>query len=60
MIARGEYGGSYMSLTPGHPNVISDAQHQQMVDSLVMFGNLESDANLKSAGISNDWPIGRG
>eukprot|EP00697_Spironema_sp_BW2_P002107 gnl/Spiro4/12829_TR6795_c0_g1_i1.p1 gnl/Spiro4/12829_TR6795_c0_g1~~gnl/Spiro4/12829_TR6795_c0_g1_i1.p1 ORF type:complete len:451 (+),score=161.42 gnl/Spiro4/12829_TR6795_c0_g1_i1:47-1354(+) len=60
LIANPEFGGSYHSLTPGHPNKISDAEYQKLVDSHIMFKDMAADSYLSSAGISNHWPYGRG
>lgn len=61
-----EYGGSVYSLTPEfgpsekNPNLISDAKYKELVDAHIMFKNMDDDPYLKSAGIANDWPYGRG
>jgi protein-arginine kinase len=54
------YGGHYYSLTPGNSSFINDAEYQDLVDQHLMFKNMGSDRFLKAAGISNDWPHGRG
>eukprot|EP00301_Raphidiophrys_heterophryoidea_P024422 c7926_g1_i1.p1 GENE.c7926_g1_i1~~c7926_g1_i1.p1 ORF type:complete len:369 (+),score=107.30 c7926_g1_i1:48-1154(+) len=55
-----EHGGSYNSLTPGHPNFINEEQYQKLVDDHIMFKDMSADPYLNTAGISSDWPIGRG
>jgi hypothetical protein len=60
-----DYGGNVYSLSPDlggepNPNLISDAKYQQLVKSHVMFKDMDADPYLKSAGISSDWPYGRG
>ena len=61
-----EYGGNVYSLSPDHgegvenPNLISDEKYQELVDAHVMFKDMDADPYLKSAGISSDWPYGRG
>ena len=55
-----EYGGGYNSLTPDHPNFITQEQYQQLVDDHIMFKDMAADPYLKSAGIASDWPFGRG
>ncbi len=61
-----KYGGKVYSLSPdlgedeSNPNLISEETYKELVDSHVMFKDMSSDSFLKSAGISNDWPYGRG
>jgi len=65
------YGGRINSLTPNedwkevtgeeaNPNLISPERYQELVDHHVMFKDMAADPFLNSAGISNDWPCGRG
>lgn len=60
LIANPEYGGSYNSLTPGHPNHITEAQYDQLVKEHIMFKDMSADTYLSSAGIASEWPFGRG
>eukprot|EP00957_Ditylum_brightwellii_P204369 15338896-Ditylum_brightwellii.AAC.1 len=61
-----KYGGKVHSLTPdfgdsgANPNLISDEEYKSLVDAHVMFKDMDADPYLKSAGISSDWPYGRG
>mmetsp|Transcript_3945 Transcript_3945/g.4581 ORF Transcript_3945/g.4581 Transcript_3945/m.4581 type:complete len:387 (-) Transcript_3945:326-1486(-) len=61
-----KYGGKVHSLTPdfgelgANPNLITEDEYQQLVDAHVMFKDMAADPYLNSAGISNDWPYGRG
>ena len=61
-----KYGGKIYSLTPDfgedgdNPNLISQEKYQQLVETHVMFKDMDADPYLKSAGISSDWPYGRG
>lgn len=62
-----KYGGKIYSLTPDfgdeageNPNLISQGKYQELIDSHVMFKDMDADPYLKSAGISSDWPYGRG
>lgn len=61
-----KYGGKVHSITPdfGHnsenPNLISAKEYQDLVNAHVMFKDMSEDPYLQSAGISNDWPYGRG
>jgi creatine kinase len=61
-----DYGGSIFSLTPDfgegaeNPNKISDEKYKELVDAHVLFKDMDADPYLKSAGISSDWPYGRG
>jgi len=54
------YGGKYCSLTPSHKDNIDLTAYQQLVDDHIMFKNMDDDPYLASAGISGDWPYGRG
>ena len=64
--ANPEYGGKVYSLSPdlgegeANPNLISEEKYQELVDAHVMFKDMDADPYLKSAGISSDWPYGRG
>jgi len=66
LISMPEYGGSVFSLTPEfsetepNPNKISDEKYKELVDAHIMFKDMDADPYLKSAGISSDWPYGRG
>merc|ERR1711991_407927 len=61
-----EFGGQVYSLTPdfgdgeANPNKIDDAKYNELVKAHVMFKDMDADPYLKSAGISADWPYGRG
>ena len=54
------FGGCYVSLTPGSPYEISSAQYLQLVAEHKMFKDMSADSYLSVAGISADWPYGRG
>jgi len=66
LIADEKFGGTVYSLTPDfgegvpNPNLITQEKYQELVDAHVMFKDMDADAFLKSAGISSDWPYGRG
>ena len=55
-----EYGGQYYSLTPGNPCFIDDATYNELVDTHIMFKNMDVDRYLTAAGIASNWPYGRG
>jgi len=55
-----DFGGRYLSLTPDSPYQISEEQYQQLVDEHKMFKDMSADPYLSAAGISSDWPYGRG
>merc|ERR1711998_702722 len=66
-----DFGGDIYSITPDHgmngagdkivnPNFISKEKYQSLVDAHVMFKDMDEDPYLKAAGISSDWPYGRG
>jgi creatine kinase len=55
-----EYGGRYVSITPGHPKQISEAEYEELVAAHIMFKDMSADRYLLSAGIAADWPEGRG
>ena len=54
------FGGKYLSITPGSPHHIDDAEYQRRVQAHQMFKDMSGDRYLDIAGISNDWPFGRG
>ena len=55
-----KFGGQYRSITPGHPNEITDEEYKKLVKDHKMFKDMSADPYLNSAGISNHWPQGRG
>jgi len=60
LIADKRYGGRYVSITPGHKNSISDSEYNDLVKAHIMFKDMSADSFLSQAGISSDWPYGRG
>jgi len=65
LVAMPEFGGRVYSLTPdfgseANPNLISQEEYQKLIDEHIMFKDMSADPYLKSAGIANDWPYGRG
>eukprot|EP01094_Clydonella_sp_ATCC50884_P018357 TRINITY_DN3384_c0_g1_i1.p1 TRINITY_DN3384_c0_g1~~TRINITY_DN3384_c0_g1_i1.p1 ORF type:complete len:388 (+),score=173.34 TRINITY_DN3384_c0_g1_i1:45-1166(+) len=60
LMADASLGGRYVSLTPGHKNHISEEEYADLVQRHLMFKRMDKDAFLKAAGISRDWPVGRG
>eukprot|EP01002_Notosolenus_urceolatus_P000144 NODE_1036_length_1607_cov_186.487805_g795_i2.p2 GENE.NODE_1036_length_1607_cov_186.487805_g795_i2~~NODE_1036_length_1607_cov_186.487805_g795_i2.p2 ORF type:complete len:459 (-),score=173.89 NODE_1036_length_1607_cov_186.487805_g795_i2:119-1495(-) len=60
LIADPAYGGRYYSLTPGHKDSIDDEKYKELVKSHLMFKSMADDSFLATAGISSDWPVGRG
>ena len=60
LIAMPEYGGKYVSITPGHDHEISAEEYDALVDAHIMFKDMSADNYLLAAGIASDWPHGRG
>jgi creatine kinase len=60
LIEMKDFGGRYLSITPGSPHEIDDAEYQRRVAAHQMFKDMSADRFLNVAGISNDWPYGRG
>jgi len=60
LIADPKYGGKYVSITPGHKNLIDAAEYEKYVKAHIMFKDMSADSYLVSAGIAMDWPHGRG
>jgi creatine kinase len=60
LIAMPEYGGKYVSITPGHDLEISAEEYDALVAAHIMFKDMSADSYLLAAGIANDWPHGRG
>jgi hypothetical protein len=56
LIAAEEYGGKYVSITPGHPREISAEEYEALVTAHIMFKDMSADSFLTSAGIASDWP----
>ncbi len=55
-----DYGGLYLSITPGSPHEIDSAEYDRRVAAHQMFKDMSGDRYLNVAGISADWPYGRG
>lgn len=55
-----KFGGNYYSLTPGSKFKINDQKYNELVKAHLMFKDMSKDSFLLSAGISRDWPHGRG
>jgi protein-arginine kinase len=55
-----EFGGTYVSLTPGHDQEVDAQEYQHLVNDHVMFKDMSADRYLVAAGIAADWPHGRG
>jgi len=60
LIAQPDFGGSYVSLTPGSSYEINEERYLELVSEHKMFKDMSADPYLRSAGISKDWPYGRG
>merc|ERR1711881_810764 len=60
LIAKPEFGGEYVSLTPGNQFKISDERYDELVKAHIMFKDMSADSFLVDAGIASDWPYGRG
>ena len=54
------FGGQYLSITPGSPHEISTDEYNRRVAAHQMFKDMSNDKYLNVAGISGDWPYGRG
>jgi creatine kinase len=59
-VLKKSFGGRYHSLTPGSPDFINDDEYKALVKARFMFKDMDADSYLKTAGISSDWPYGRG
>jgi creatine kinase len=60
LVATDGFGGGYVSLTPGSPHEISSERYDDLVAQHRMFKDMSRDRFLTAAGISADWPHGRG
>lgn len=54
------FGGRYLSITPGSPDEIDADEYDRRVKAHQMFKDMSGDPYLNVAGISSDWPHGRG
>ena len=54
------FGGQYLSITPGSPHEIDAVEYDRRVSLHQMFKDMSGDPYLNVAGISADWPFGRG
>nr|TFG53148.1 MAG: arginine kinase [Hyphomicrobiales bacterium] len=55
-----EFGGRYLSITPDSPDKINASEYHRRVEAHQMFKDMSADSYLNMAGISADWPYGRG
>eukprot|EP00798_Chlamydomonas_sp_ICE-L_P002682 gene2682-12915_t len=60
LIENPDFGGEYVSISPGHAKFVDEARYQELVDAHIMFKDMAADPYLNSAGISGGWPYGRG
>jgi len=60
LISKQDFGGRYVSLTPGHEKFISQNEYAKLVKAHIMFNDLSADPFLSAAGVACDWPYGRG
>ena len=60
LIKNPDFGGQYLSITPGSPHEIDEEEYDRRVASHQMFKDMSADRYLSVAGISGDWPYGRG
>jgi len=54
------FGGRYLSITPGSEFEIDGDEYDRRVAAHQMFKDMSADRYLNVAGISGDWPYGRG
>ena len=52
--------GKYNSLTPGHPNQITQEQADLLIKRHFLFNDMTTDNHLTTSGVASDWPHGRG
>lgn len=55
-----EFGGKYLSITPGSPHEIGAEEYARRVAAHQMFKDMSGDRFLNHARISRHWPTGRG
>ena len=60
LIENPAFGGQYLSITPGSRHEITAEEYASRVAAHQMFKDMSGDRFLNVAGISNDWPFGRG
>ena len=60
LISKPEFGGRYVSITPGHPKEITRDEYDKLVKDHIMFKDMSADKYLLAAGIAQHWPHGRG
>lgn len=60
LISNPAFGGRYLSITPNSSHEINKEEYERRVKTHQMFKDMSSDPYLNAAGISADWPYGRG
>ncbi len=55
-----DFSGKYYSLTPNSPYAMTKSEYKSRIDKHQMFKDMSADKYLSAAGISADWPYGRG
>ena len=60
LVENSAFGGQYLSITPGSKYEIDAAEYDRRVKAHQMFKDMSGDKYLNAAGISGDWPYGRG
>lgn len=60
LVSNPEFGGKFLSITPGSSHEINEEEYSSRVAAHQMFKDMSADPYLNVAGISADWPYGRG
>lgn len=55
--ADGMFGGQYWSLTPGHPQSVTQQSLTALLKSKALFEPLVNRPDFKASGVAGDWPV---
>jgi creatine kinase len=54
------FGLRYFSLTPGHPQAVSQQSLATLLKHNVLFDPLVARPDFRASGVAGHWPYGRG
>lgn len=55
-----DWGGRYVSLTPGHPQEITNHEHRELIQEGLMYSSAQQSPEMVAGGLADHWPYGRG
>ena len=60
LLLNSQWGGRYVSLTPGHPEEITEQERRELIEDGLMYRSAQQCPEMVAGGLANHWPYGRG